>query len=34
MQWYQDYDFILKIFEQGWQVDETSFYFTSDPQKN
>ncbi|MBR5940921.1 MAG: hypothetical protein IKZ88_06640 [Neisseriaceae bacterium] len=30
MQWYQDYDFILKIFEQGWQVDETSFYFTSD----
>ncbi|MBR1374656.1 MAG: hypothetical protein IJ566_01050 [Cardiobacteriaceae bacterium] len=32
MQWYQDYDFILKIFEQGWQVDETSFHFLSTPE--
>ena len=33
MQWYQDYNFILQIFEQGWQVDETSFYFLSDPKQ-
>ena len=32
MKWYEDYDFILKICEKGWQVDETSFHFLSDPE--
>lgn len=28
MKWYQDYDFVLSLFEKGIrEVDETSFYF-------
>lgn len=32
--WYQNYDFILKQFEKGHShVDETVFYFRSDPKE-
>ena len=34
MNWYQDYDRILSLFEKGDErVDETTFYFRSDPEK-
>ena len=34
MKWYQDYGFVLKQFEKGDDcVDETTFYFRSDPQE-
>lgn len=34
MKWYQDYDFIFAQFEKGDErVDETTFYFRSDPEE-
>ena len=34
MEWYQDYDFILAQFAKGdYRVDETTFYFRSDPKE-
>lgn len=34
MKWYQDYDFVLSQFEKGDErVDETTFYFRSDPKE-
>lgn len=34
MKWYQDYDFILALFKKGDErVDETTFYFRSDPEE-
>lgn len=34
MKWYQNYEFILAQFEKGDEhVDETTFYFRSDPQE-
>ena len=34
MTWYQDYNFILRQFECGDErVDETKFYFKTDPQE-
>ncbi len=33
MNWYQDYSFVLKLFEMGKGVDETTFYFRSDPEE-
>ena len=34
MKWYQDYDFILAQFAKGDErIDETTFYFRSDPKK-
>lgn len=33
MEWYQDYSFVLRLFEIGKSVDETTFYFESDPEE-
>lgn len=34
MKWYQDYNFIFAQFEKGDErVDETTFYFRSDPEE-
>lgn len=33
MEWYQDYSFVLKLFEKGESVDETTFHFESDPEQ-
>ncbi len=34
MKWYENYDTIFEMFEQGYiDVDETSFYFRSDPKE-
>ena len=34
-QWYQNYDLLLDLFEKGdARVDETVFYFRSDPDEN